>query len=78
MKLILILTVIAVVVLFLVYVSDKPQSEVGNDTTKESEISDDIDEQRIVNPENVSTGTDSTSTSTQSDGKLKVDFEVNE
>lgn len=78
MKLILILLIIALVILSLVYVSGNPQSEVSNDTNKESEISGDIDEQRIVNPENVSTGTDSTSTSTQSDGKLKVDFEVNE
>ena len=78
MKLILILLIIALVILFLVYANGNPQSEVSNDTNKESEISGDIDEQRIVNPENVSTGTDSTSTSTQSDGKLKVDFEVNE
>lgn len=76
MKLILVLTVIAVVILSLVYISDKPQSEVGNNNatnTQESEVTGNIEEQRIVNPENVSTDTDSTSTSTQSDGKLKAD-----
>ena len=75
MKLILILTVVAVVVLFLIYAGVKPQSEVSNSNatnTKETEILGDIDEQRIVNPENVSTNTDSTATSTESDGKLKA------
>lgn len=79
MKLILMLTTLAVIALLVLYISDKPKvnvidtNENNNTSTTTSEISGDIQDQRIVNPE-VSDSNNTTSTIQEKPtGKLKAD-----
>lgn len=75
MKLILMLTTLAVIALSVLYISDKPKIDVIDDnvSTSTPEVSGDIQDQRIVNPE-VSDSNNSTSTTEEKPaGKLKAD-----
>lgn len=69
------LTTLAVIALSVLYISDKPKTDVTNDnvSTTTSEISRDIKDQRIVNPEVSDSNNASSTNEVKPVGKLKAD-----